>query len=261
WGTGDPFTTPYVADHYWQGMSYRVIVTDRNGKTVSSEAKVHVILRSKVVVLDPGHDSSHCGASSGGLNEHELVLKISKYCREELEKYGVTVYLTRETNSCPSGVISNAGDNGCLAWRVNYAAKKGAAYLVSLHLNSYSTQSPHGAEILQQNSHYNINNVYGQSSSLARNILEELNGLGIPNRGVGIVQKNSTDHTLYPDGSLTDYYGILRRAKLKGLPAVIVEHCYISNTSDRFNYLSSDEKLKRLGIADAHGILKTLGLR
>lgn len=96
---------------------------------------------------------------------------------------------------------------------------------------------------------------------MARNILQELNGLGIPNRGVGIVQKDSTDHTLYPDGSLTDYYGILRRAKLKGLPAVIVEHCYISNTSDRFNYLSSDAKLKRLGIADAHGILKTLGLR
>src|SRR5699024_5482246 len=48
-----------------------------------------------VVALDPGHDSTHAGASAFGLREEDLTLKIANYCKEELETYaGVSVFMT-----------------------------------------------------------------------------------------------------------------------------------------------------------------------
>lgn len=230
------------------------------GMTAPGSTKDAFLDKSKihVVVLDPGHDDYKPGAQGGGLHEEKLSLKIAKYCREELQRYGVTVYLTRETGACPGGKLNS---HDCLQWRVNYAASKDADLLVSLHLNSSGAKA-HGCEVLRQNSHYNVNNIYSTSKALSVNILNELHKIGIPNWGVGYEEKNSggSDPTYYPDGSLADYYAILRHGKEQGIPSVIVEHCFISNASDRTNYLSSEAKLKKLGIADAHGILKTLGL-
>jgi uncharacterized protein YjdB len=216
------------------------------------KSKMHVI------VLDPGHDAYKPGASGGGMHEEKLTLKIAQYCRQELQRYGVTVYMTRETGACPGGRLNS---RDCLNWRVNYAASKGAEYLVSLHLNA-SGANAHGCEVLRQNTHYNVNNIYAKSKNLSENILAELHGIGIPNWGVGFEEKdsNGSDPSYYPDGNLADYYAILRHGKEKGIPSVIVEHCFISNAGDRSNYLSSEAKLKQLGVADAHGILKTLGL-
>ena len=56
------------------------------------------------VVLDPGHDGTHAGASGFGVQEADLTLKIATYCKEELSTYnGITVYMTRESASCPAG--------------------------------------------------------------------------------------------------------------------------------------------------------------
>ncbi len=58
--------------------------------------------------------------------------------------------------------------------------------------------------------------------------------------------------------SLADYLGVIRRSKLAGIPAILIEHAYI-DTSDA-NYLNSDEKLRRFGVADATGIANYYGL-
>ena len=74
---------------------------------------------SVTVVLDPGHDGTHAGASAFGVQEADLTLKIATYCKEELSTYnGITVYMTRESASCPAG----GGDNtACLDARANLA--------------------------------------------------------------------------------------------------------------------------------------------
>ena len=41
---------------------------------------------------------------------------------------------------------------------------------------------------------------------------------------------------------------------------MIIEHCFINNVSDYNNYLNSDAKLQKLGVADANGIVSALGL-
>lgn len=210
-----------------------------------------------VIVLDPGHDNTHRGATSpSGLREEQLTLKIAQYCKQELEQYAnVTVYLTRgEDGSCPYPG-TNAGD--CNEGRVQFAKSVGATAYVSIHLNSAGTSAAHGVEIYYPNTNYN-SAVSQEGEKLAEDILEELTNLGLYNRGTKV--ENSKDNTLYPDGSLADYYGVIRNSKLEGIPAIIIEHAFLTNTSDVNNYLNSDEKLKELGVADATGIAKAYGL-
>lgn len=201
-----------------------------------------------VVVLDPGHDNTHAGARANGLKEEELNLKIAQYCKEHLETYsGVTVYLTRTSGSCPyPGTASTA----CNSNRVAAAKSVGADVFVSIHLNSSPTSSASGAEVYYPNSSYN-SGIGEEGNGLAKEILKKLVALGLKNRGVTI--RNSEDNTLYPDGSLADYYGVIKNSKLNGFPGIIIEHAFLTNSSDA-GLLSTEEGLKKLGKADAEGI-------
>lgn len=208
-----------------------------------------------VVALDPGHDAQHTGAAAFGLYEHELTLKIATYCKEELEQYaGVTVYMTRTTDDCAYG---NASSSSCLSLRSSMAAAAGADIFVSIHINSATASSANGAEVIVPN--YNGNYTVGaEGHALAEKILSELVALGLNDRG--IYSKNSANGTTYADGSAADYFSVIYNNKLNGIPGIIVEHAFISNSNDVNRFLSSETGLKQLGIADATGIAQYLGL-
>jgi N-acetylmuramoyl-L-alanine amidase len=218
-----------------------------------------------VVVLDAGHDSTHAGAAGNGLHEEVLNLKIAQYCQAELEEYaGVTVYMTRSTSDCPFPGTSAADDNSN---RVKYAASVDADYYVAIHLNS-SSSGIRGAEVYYPNENYATSDTNSAVNSgvnlnqsgvdLAQSIMDQLVGLGLPDHGLRI--RNSEDNTKYSDGSLADYYAVIRGSKRNGICGLIIEHCYITNSTDAKNYLSSEYDLKRLGVADATGIANYLGL-
>ena len=183
-----------------QGISEAVASVADNLKGANSNVKV---------VLDPGHDGTHAGASGFGVQEADLTLKIATYCKEELSTYnGITVYMTRESASCPAG----GGDNiACLDARAN----------------------------------------------LAKKICDKLAALGLNYRGT-LIRNASYDK--YPDGSAADYYGLIRRCKNNGIPGLIIEHAFLDNANDYYTYLSSDDKLKALGVADATAIAEYFGL-
>lgn len=207
------------------------------------------------VVLDPGHDSTHAGASGNGYREETLNLKIALYCKEELETYdGVTVYMTRSTEACPAPGTTSVQDN---AKRVEYARNVGADAYVSIHLNSSTTNTANGACVFYPNANYNAA-VGSAGKTLASSVQAKLVALGLKNNGIQI--RNSGDGTKYPNGSLADYYGVIKNSKLYGFPGIIIEHAFLSNASDAANYLSSEDKLKKLGIADATGIAEYFGL-
>ena len=199
-----------------------------------------------VVVLDPGHGGSDSGARRGSVYEKNINFKVAQYCKAELEQYcGVTVYMTRTGDTNPS-----------LQERAQIAANYGANILVSIHQNSGSS-SAYGAEVYYPNRNYKP--AIGDSGkAVADSIQKELVSLGLSNRGTKI--RNTANGSTYADGSYSDYYGIIRNSKNLGIPAIIVEHAFLSNASDYNNFLSSDSKLQKLGIADATGIAKAFGL-
>lgn len=267
----------YIEDDEQPDVEYSTVIMDENGNTVSEnsisgtidEAEDGIALtnleargKNVVVVLDPGHDASHPGARGNGAKEEELTLKIAQYCKTELEKYSnVTVYMTRNSSACPNPNTTSTEDNRA---RVQYAKSVGADIYVSIHLNSASNGSAAGAEVYYPNANYQPS-LSTEGGGLANQILSNLVALGLGNRGIKM--KNSEvdpqypdDETYYPDGSVADYYGVIRNSKRNGIPAIIIEHAFISNASDYNNFLNSDAKLQALGIADAKGIIQYYGL-
>lgn len=193
-----------------------------------------------VVVLDPGHDSKHAGSRGNGVKEEVVTLKIAKYCKEELDQYkGIKVYLTRNDEDCPFPKSKDNVDD--IVKRVEWAKTKGADVFVSIHLNSSTASGAKGAEVYYPNS--------GKYSStgkeLAQKIQDELVDLGLKDRGV---KGNET-------------YAVVNSSNKNGFPGLIVEHAFLSNSSDVKNYLTSESSIKKLGIADAKGIAEYFGLK
>ena len=212
-----------------------------------------------VVALDPGHDSKHTGATGiGGLKEEVLTLKIANYCKTELEKYaGVSVYMTRTTSSCP--YPSNKSSGGDIGDRVQAAARAGADLFVSFHLNSSSSSGSNGAEVIVPNGNWKPQ-VASDGRKLAQAILNELKAVGVNMRPTSIYSKDTTVNETYPDGSKSDYFSVQIYAKEAGIPGIIVEHAFLTNSNDVNKFLKTESGLKKLGCADATGIAKYLGL-
>ena len=204
------------------------------------------------ICLDPGHGGNDSGAI--GINnvyEKNLTLKIAQYCKQELEKYNCHVVITRTGDTNPS-----------LVDRANFAKSQGAQYLISIHLNSAAGGGAVGAEVYYPNTHWRPD-ISQNGKNVAQAIQNQLVSLGIRDRGIKfrtIDTNEYPDPYRYDDGSVADYYGIIRNAKYNGLTGMIIEHCFINNVSDYNNYLNSDAKLQKLGVADANGIVSALGL-
>ncbi len=258
-------------------LEANVVTMDENGATVSEQSMEDVLQQAKpkaatrsqaasasavqkmVIVLDPGHDSIHTGARGQGYKEEKLVLKIAQYCKTELQKYsGVSVYMTRSSNACPNGGYSvNSGT--CNAKRVEFAKSKKADVYVSFHLNSNANSAPRGVGVYYPNGNYRPQ-IGEEGKGLATDIYKKLSALGLKTWAGGVLIHNSEDNSRYPDGSLADYLGVIRRSKEANIPAVLIEHAFLSNAADVSQFLNSNAKLKKLGVADAKGIVGFYGL-
>lgn len=203
------------------------------------------------ICLDPGHGGNDSGAVGvNNVYEKNLTLKIAQYCKQELEKYDCNVVMTRTGDTNPS-----------LEDRANYAKSQGAQYLISIHLNSGSGYAV-GAEVYYPNTNWRPD-ISQNGKNVAQAIQNQLVSIGIHNRGIKfrtIDTNEYPDPFRYDDGSVADYYGIIRNAKYNGLTGLIIEHCFINSVSDYNNYLNSDAKLQKLGVSDANGIVSALGL-
>ncbi len=179
------------------------------------------------VVLDPGHGGKDGGAEytfSDGTKfvESQLTLKIANYVKEALAAYPeIQVYMTRTGDT----YLPDLGE------RVAIGVEKNADIFVSLHLNSADSEKAHGVEILVPTTGRYNHDVAVDANQLAANILDNLVALGLYNRGLKF--KDSASGTKYPDGSLADYYGIIRNCMEQGLPGVIVEHAFYAEQRTR----------------------------
>lgn len=208
-------------------LSQQAVPFDKNKKERSNS--------NLVIVLDPGHDASkHSGATANGVREEVVTLKIAEYCKEVLEQYsGVSVYMTRTDGNCPYPDTNSIDD---ILKRVEWAKTKDADVFISFHINSSVSGAAQGAEVYYPQGEEN-------AQELAKDIVGELAKLGLKNRG------DKGD----------DSYAVIRHSKRNGFPGLIIEHAFVSNVSDA-KWFQTEENLKKLGEADAAGIIKYYGL-
>ena len=100
------------------------LLDHKTAKTVKQQDLISPY--DKVIVIDPGHGGKDAGAVGGKRRyEKNVVLSISKYLEEELQKRGFKVYLTRSRDYFVK-----------LPNRTKFANRKKADMFVSVHANS-----------------------------------------------------------------------------------------------------------------------------
>ena len=183
-----------------------------------------------VIALDPGHGGMDPGAQGNGKSEADLTWKIAVACKAKLERYGFKVVMSRDQYGSYSG-------NDFL-YRVQRCVSQGARAFVSFHINSGGSGA-HGAEVYAPTAN---GSGYTQASvELAQEVMNNLHALGLSYRGVFQME-------------LGDEFAVIRCAREQGIPGILIEHGFISNSGDVWNYFS-DPGCKRLGEADADAII------
>ena len=183
-----------------------------------------------VIALDPGHGGMDPGAQGNGKSEADLTWKIAVACKAKLERYGFKVVMSRDQYGSYSG-------NDFL-YRVQRCVSQGAQAFVSFHINSGGSGA-HGAEVYAPTAN---GSGYTQASvELAQKVMNNLHALGLSHRGVFQME-------------LGDEFAVIRCAREQGIPGILIEHGFISNSGDVWNYFS-DAGCKRLGEADADAII------
>jgi N-acetylmuramoyl-L-alanine amidase len=176
------------------------------------------------VFISAGHGGSDPGAVANGIKEKDWNLSIALACRDELERHGVEVRMSRTKD-----------ENDPVAEEIRECNAYAPDLAVSIHNNAGGGD---GAEVFHHHGG-------GKGRVLAENILSEIVKVGQNSRGVKI-RKNSSGK---------DYYGFIRETSC---PAVIVECAFVDNAVDA-QILATEAKRKSMGQAVAKGVLKTLG--
>lgn len=202
---------------------------------------------ARVIVLDPGHCKTHPGASQNGLREEEVVLDIAKACQSKLDEYGdVTVYMTRTSGAC----CTKLGLGDCLSARTSYGKYLDADFLISMHINAGASSGANALVAYQSGYH---DNVRKETQAFGKIVLSKLQELGVANRGF-LLRKSGTGNR-YSNGKLADYYSIVRRGVVFNIPSMIIEHGFVTSTSDCNKFFRTKAKRTKLGKADADAII------
>lgn len=179
---------------------------------------------AKKVFIGVGHGGSDPGAVANGFKEKDLNLTIALACRDELERHGIQVLMSRTED-----------DNEGLTEKINESNAFVPDLTLDIHNNAGGGD---GAEVF-----YGIS---GLGKPLAENILAEFKAIGQNSRGVK-TKVNSRG---------LDGFVFIRNTKA---PAVLVECAFIDNTKD-LEIIDTEVEQKKFGVAIAKGVLKTLGI-
>ncbi len=196
------------------------------------------------IAIDPGHGGYDSGAVGNGLRECDLTWKISQACIAQLKAYGFDVYLTVSESEFKNGATVSIYN------RVERAYKAGCAAIFSMHVNAGGGT---GAVVLVPNNSSYHYEYYTMGQRFAKTLLPKINALGIGTWGDGAWERNYGSGYTYPDGSMGDYYGIVRYARARGMFGVIIEHGFIDNSREAA-ILRQAAALTALGKADAAAI-------
>ena len=171
------------------------------------QAAVANSLTNKIIIIDPGHGGFDPGKPGiTGLDEKDLNLEIGLLLRNYLQNAGAIVMMTRTTDDDLDGMDGVKHKSKDMVQRKKLA--EGADILVSIHQNSFTQPSVHGAQTF-----YNHQSQGGKA--LAESIQKSVKEVAdLDNRREA---KNNTN-----------YYVL----KATHLPAVIIECGFLTNPEE-----------------------------
>lgn len=173
-------------------------------------------LLGKVICLDAGHGGSDPGAiGPSGTMEKDNTLAITLLLRDILESNGATVILTRDTDRNVS--FPDASTNEDLAARVEIAADANADIFISIHNDSFTSNTAMGTTTF----HYGDAKSAKLATLVQKNLVSEL---------------GTKDHSQ----RFASFY-VIRYTKMT---AILIEVAFISNPEEEVLLSSIDGRSK-----------------
>ena len=186
------------------------------------------------VVLDAGHGGTDPGKIGvNGEKEKELNLEITMLLKEKLEKQGIQVVLTRDSDGGLYDEQSNNKKVQDLQRRCELIHKTSPRCAVSIHQNSYTTPEVKGAQVF-----------YYTNSAEGKKLAEGLQ--------TALVEGVDPENHREAKGN-TSYYLL----KKTNVPLAIVECGFLSNPEEA-GLLATKEYQEKVAEAVCTGILKYL---
>lgn len=182
-----------------------------------------------IVLVDPGHGGYDPGVLSDGLREADITLAVGQHLQAALEKRGISVAMTRESDVdyAPSGSRGLDSKRADLRRRLEIADELQAQMFISLHANVSTLATRGGAEVFYSDE-------TPGAKELAESVQTALHQLpGMSKR----------------DAKAAKYY-LLRS---QPIPALIIECGYLNIADDRHRLTSGDSQ-RALAEAIADGV-------
>lgn len=189
-------------------------------------------LSQTTVVIDVGHGGWDPGkVSASGIKEKDINLQIALKLQAALEQKGCRVILTRTEDTALGSSSGESTKSSDMRERIAIMEREAPDFMISIHQNSYSDSSVHGAQVF----YYSTSSV---SQSLAETIQEYL-----------INEVDKDNHRQAKAGN--DYY-ILNKSSC---PAVIVE-CGFLSCPEEAARLSDETYQEKIADAICNAVIK-----
>lgn len=194
------------------------------------------------ITLDPGHGEYENRGTYSDYYEGKAMFALAGYLKQELEKYGADVTVTK----------NKASDDPSLAERGSTAVSNGSVLFISLHSNAASSERACGVS-----SFYSVK--LPESRELLNRICDAV--VSVMNGKTGITYKRGVMTRTYETAGITyDYYGVIRNSAKGGVRySYIIEHGFHTNEKECL-FLINDENLKLIAKAEADVIAEYFSL-
>ena len=192
--------------------------------------KATTYMGTYLFVLDAGHGGKDPGTISGSIYEKDINLQIVLYLKEELERLGARVILTRDGDydlATPNAFRRKKSD---FDHRISLINNSKADYYLSIHLNYLDDSSYYGPQVF-------YSTVNDKNKDIALKLQKELNSYLGTNREI-----KKISNTIYMYQRLT-------------VPGVLIECGFLSNKNER-EKLTNDKYLREYAKVVAKTFLK-----
>lgn len=186
------------------------------------------------ICIDAGHYGKYNQSPANkSYYESEMTWKLHLKLKKHLETYGVKVVTTR-TDQAKDLALASRGKKA-----------KGCDLFISLHSNAVGSKVDESVDYVV---------VYVPISGKVDKLGEELS-----ERIASVMGTKQKAQSKSKPGNKGDWYGVIRGAASVGVPGILIEHSFHTNTR-MTNWLLNDSNLEKLAKAEAEVIAKYYGL-
>ena len=204
-------------------------------------------MAKKKVCIDAGHSGKYNRSPVvKSYYESDMNWKLHLLLKTELEKRGIEVTTTRKTQNTELSVTARGkmanGSDLFLSLHSNAAEKESVDYVAVYHMTSDTTTK-----------------IDEESKALAEKIAPVIaKEMGVKQGSRTLSRKSGNDRN--GDGRMNDnYYGVLHGARMVGVPGLILEHSFHTNTAAT-KWLLDDSNLAKLAKAEADVVAEYFGV-